>query len=923
MKKRFIAGIAAAAMLLGSTGAVLPEGVISSHILYADAGFEENGTQYGDFWGIVKNNKMIITDYTGTSSAVSIPSTLGGYTVTALGDSDNYFPFMSNKSVTSVTIPNTVTTLGEGAFSSCTSLQSVTLPSSLTEIADSLFAGCTSLKTINIPSTVTSIGPYAFTGCSSLASATLPAGLTSIGNYAFLGCTSLMELTLGKNVAISSTGYAVGYKASGASYVAIDGFVLKCYSNTSGSQYAFNSKPQLTYQLIDLPNHTHDFDDGVQTVEPACNHVGTMLYTCKTCGYSYKETIAKTAHNYVSTTYPPTETSQGYIYYECSYCRDHYTVYLANTSLEFATVTGVNASYNYTGSAIKPEPVVTMDGKTLKKGTDYSVTYSNNVNAGTATIKITGNGTYTNSKYVTFQIVNNTVVKKDINGAVVTISNCNYNGSAQTPEPTVKYNGTTLVKGTDYTVSYSNNVNAGTATVTLTGKGNYTGTKNATFTINALSLANAAISVSSVTYNGSAQTPAPTVTLSGKTLTKGTDYTVSYTNNTNAGTATMTITGKGNYTGTRNVNFAINKLNLSSATVTAAGATYTGSAITPAPTVKVGSTTVSSSNYTVTYSDNVNAGTATVTVTGKNNCTGTKSGTFTISKINLSNASITVANMAYTGSQVKPVPTVTYGGKTVAASNYTVAYSNNINPGTATVTVTGKGNYTGSKSATFTITRNTTDISGAAITVSGVTYNGSAQTPAPTVKLGGTALVKDTDYTVSYTNNVNAGTATVTVTGKGNYTGSKSANFTIAKANLSSAAVTVSNCTYTGAAQTPAPTVKLGSKTLVKDTDYTVSYTNNVNAGTATVTVTGKGNYTGSKSASFTITRASGARIPGDANDDKQVNIMDVLVIRQHLAGWNVSINLSNANVNGDNNVNIQDVLVIRQNLAGWNVPLV
>ena len=202
MKKRFIAGIAAAAMLLGSTGAVLPEGVISSHILYADAGFEENGTQYGDFWGIVKNNKMIITDYTGTSSVVSIPSTLGGYTVTAVGDSDNYFPFMSNKTITSVTIPNTVTTLGEGAFSSCTSLQTVTLPSGLTEIADSLFAGCTSLKTINIPSTVTSIGPYAFTGCSSLASVTLPAGLTSIGNYAFLGCTSLMELTLGKNVAI-------------------------------------------------------------------------------------------------------------------------------------------------------------------------------------------------------------------------------------------------------------------------------------------------------------------------------------------------------------------------------------------------------------------------------------------------------------------------------------------------------------------------------------------------------------------------------------------------------------------------------------------------------------------------------------------------------------------------------------------------
>ena len=132
------------------------------------------------------------------------------------------------------------------------------------------------------------------------------------------------------------------------------------------------------------------------------------------------------------------------------------------------------------------------------------------------------------------------------------------------------------------------------------------------------------------------------------------------------------------------------------------------------------------------------------------------------------------------------------------------------------------------------------------------------QKPAPVVKVGSAVLAAGTDYTVSYSNNINAGTATVTITGNGRYTGSKTIEFTISPASVSTFSVTgISNRTYNGAAQTQAPVVKLGSRTLAAGTDYTVSYSNNINAGTAAVTITGKGNYAGTVSKTFTIAKAA------------------------------------------------------------------
>lgn len=213
-----------------------------------------------------------------------------------------------------------------------------------------------------------------------------------------------------------------------------------------------------------------------------------------------------------------------------------------------------------------------------------------------------------------------------------------YTGNAIKPAVQVKDGSTTLTEGTDYTVSYADNVNKGTAAVTVTGKGNYTGTVNKTFQIDARSIDSAAVTLNStrLTYNGSEQTKGLTsVIVNSRTLTAGTDYTISGHRQTNAGTHTITLTGTGNYTGTKKVNFEIAPKSVTAGMMTIARGPhyYTGSAVTPAVTVKDSDRSkilVKDSDYTVSYADNINKGTATVTVTGKGNYTGSISGNFTI-----------------------------------------------------------------------------------------------------------------------------------------------------------------------------------------------------------------------------------------------------------------------------------------------------
>ena len=137
------------------------------------------------------------------------------------------------------------------------------------------------------------------------------------------------------------------------------------------------------------------------------------------------------------------------------------------------------STYAYDGKAKKPGVTVKLSGKTLKNGTDYTVSYSNNTKVGTAKVTIKGKGNYTGSVSKTYSIKNN-FKKATVSG----ISTKAFTGKNITQSITVKYNGKTLKKGTDYTVSYSSNKNIGTATVKVAGKGSYTGTVTKTFKIN-------------------------------------------------------------------------------------------------------------------------------------------------------------------------------------------------------------------------------------------------------------------------------------------------------------------------------------------------------------------------------------------------------------------------------------------------------
>ena len=270
----------------------------------------------------------------------------------------------------------------------------------------------------------------------------------------------------------------------------------------------------------------HTFGTWTTTKNATCTQVGTKSRKCTVCGKTETQTIAKTGHKSVTdkaipatcTTDGKTEgshcsvcgavikaqttitatghKSSGWIvdktasigvkgskHKECTVCKKILETAeipaLSRISISKASVTLSTSTYAYDGKAKTPSVTVKVGGKTLKKDTDYTVSYSNNTKVGTAKVTITGKGNYTGSVSKTYSIKNN-FKKATVSG----ISNKSYTGKNITQSVTVKYNGKTLKKGTDYTVSYSSNKNIGTATVKIAGKGSYTGTIAKTFKIN-------------------------------------------------------------------------------------------------------------------------------------------------------------------------------------------------------------------------------------------------------------------------------------------------------------------------------------------------------------------------------------------------------------------------------------------------------
>ena len=639
-------------------------------------------------------------------------------------------------------------------------------------------------------------------------------------------------------------------------------------------------------------------------------------------------------------------------------------------ALTEAMVSLDKGAYAYTGSQIQPTVTVKDGATTLKKDTDYTVAYGANNTVGTkvGTVTITGKGDYSGTIEKKFDIT----AKALTANMVQPIASQSYTGSSIVPKLTVKDGETALSKDTDYTVEYQNNLNAGTATVTLTGKGNYSDSVSKTFTIEPKSITPVVTVSGDYTYTGSAITPAYTVEITKGGLKIGDDqYTVEFSDNTNAGTGKIivkakdggnysfdavnqtftikqkdvnaqrdatniqvvvdkgtfdaptfgdvtgtltysydgatsydaivkkletlplcargdieyTYTANGNYTGTITGTLHFTVVNLPAATITTAPAAKTGLTFNGTEQVLVnagsGITTgctlqyrLDGGSYNAELPKATNAGSYTVYYKVKGNNTthsdsSEQSFTVTIAPKTVTAAvSVEPTSYTYTGEAIVPTTVTVKDGTTVIpASEYTVTCGNNTNAGKATVTVKDQdgGNYVVSGTATFTITK--AELSGVTVSLKGWTYGDTAKTPTVSGNLGGGNVTYQykADNASTYTSTVptNAGTYTVkaTVAESANYkAATATGSFTIAPKTVTNAAVTLSQTSYayTGRAFQPSVTVKDGT-TVIPASEYTVAYTDNINVGTATVTVSDRagGNYVVSGTATFTITKAA------------------------------------------------------------------
>ena len=163
--------------------------------LFAGYDFTIDGICYTTLGG----DSVEVGKNTNAKGAIIIPETVKTvitYRVVGIGDA----AFLGCTSLTSITIPNSVTNIGISAFYGCSSLLSISIPNNVTNIDNNAFRGCTSLTSVTIPNSVMSIGDYAFYGCSGLTSITIPNRVTYIGEYTFKGCTSLTSVTIGESV---------------------------------------------------------------------------------------------------------------------------------------------------------------------------------------------------------------------------------------------------------------------------------------------------------------------------------------------------------------------------------------------------------------------------------------------------------------------------------------------------------------------------------------------------------------------------------------------------------------------------------------------------------------------------------------------------------------------------------------------------
>lgn len=564
------------------------------------------------------------------------------------------------------------------------------------------------------------------------------------------------------------------------------------------------------------------------------------------------------------------------------------------------------SGYNWTGKEVRPDLKVYCNdcNKELKEGTDYKLEYKNNVNVGTATVKIVGMGAYEGvDRSANFEIeedcgwngiaVNDNAYQDGDHIGTYKWSRWKENGNLPTVVIVCKHCGKWLTKDTDYKLEYSNKDHPGDGTLKVTGLNKYAGYElNFKYTLSPKTFYSNEHSdgddLGTFRYTGKA-IKADIGTLyienTDTEAVEGKDYQLEYSNNIEEGTATVKVVGIGDAKGTvLTYTYHIEKQHgWNGFSVTGhkdgddLGAyEWTGNDVEPELNLTCnhcGNELYQGSDYELEYTgDRTEPGKVTVKVIGTRDYEGwTQSFTYTIKNKTFSfedhKDGEDLGAAEYTGSEVRyPISNVTdKTGKVLSeGTDYKLVYSDNTKPGVANVQIIGLNDYDGcTLSFTYTIVdhdgesgfHNNLYTDGA--DMGSYAYTGEEVKPSIGLMYSNynqTFLIEGVDYKVEYSNNINPGVATAKVIGIGRYTGHEM-SFTYTIKNKSFAAKdhkdgeNLGTLKWTGKAQT----IKLGDMidpidghVLKEETDYKIVYSDNVDAGTAKAEVIGLGYYEGS-----------------------------------------------------------------------------
>ena len=415
--------------------------------------------------------------------------------------------------------------------------------------------------------------------------------------------------------------------------------------------------------------------------------------------------------------------------------------------------------------------------------------------------------------------------------ATLEFTSATYTGNEIKPSVTIVDGNYTLVKGTDYDVEYDDNINVGHATVTITLKGNYSGTVAKQFTITKAKITIPS-SPSDKTYTGSSQNHGVTIPAHTSVVTTGSTLSATAIGNYKV---ILKLDDSSNYAWSDNsitnkeITWKIIAKTIDEDDITLSSNTFTydGTPKEPGVTVKDGEETlVEGTDYDVDYDDNTDAGDATVTITLKGDYEGT-----IVKHFNIEKGTITIpsspSDKTYTGTSQNHGVTVPSHTSIVTTGSTTSA--TNVGNYKVILKLDDATNYkwsdntTSNKEISWKIVAKSSTGLTTTLSFDDVDYDGEEQEPTVTVKDGTTTLVKGTDYNVDYDDNTDAGEATVTITLKGNYIGTITKKFTINKKKITIPS-SPTDKTYTGVSQNHGVTIP--TNTSMVTTGSTLSATN-------------------------------------------------------------------------------------------------